>query len=156
MDSLSHLMLAFGGGLLFVLWSKAKIRHYEVAAFAIASTFIDVDHLLPHYGLANTLLLHNLVVAALLSVVTALLFGRARGALASVMLAGHLLFDMVSGLYGIPLLYPLSETTYLIPEAWELWLFGDPSYTVASRTGIALSAYAAVVAAAKAALRPKP
>ena len=147
MDSLTHLVLALAGGYVLVLGRGVRLRPHVVPAAALASLLIDVDHIPPHFGVAHTLVLHNLAFVLVVAALTRLLPGLEIGLLACVMLVGHLLMDMVYGLYGIPLFYPLSAAGVMIPKAWEIWLFGDESYAVVSRTGIGLAIYAAFTSA---------
>jgi len=146
MDSLTHLMLSLAGGYLLAFGLGIKSRPYLVPAGALASLLIDVDHIPAHFGVAHTLALHNLPFVLVAGAFIGVLFGLEAGLVACAMLSGHLLLDMNTGLYGIPVFYPLSKASVMIPESWELWLFSDPSYTVVSRTGIALAAYLGLIA----------
>jgi len=129
---------------------RLRLRPWVVPALAAASLLIDVDHLPPHFGIVHRLVLHNVFFLVFAGAAVGLSFGRSAGLVFGYMLFGHLLFDMVAGLYGVPLLWPLSGADFILPESWEVWLFGDPSYTVVSRVGLALAAYfGAALAAAK-------
>ena len=37
-----------------------------------------------------------------------------------VMMFGQLPFDMLEGMYGVPLFFPFSNELYMIPYAWQL------------------------------------
>lgn len=148
MDTLSHLIFSLAGGYLTAYAAKMKVKAHTVPLLAVASLLIDVDHMLPHLGVTSTLLLHNIAFTALAAYIAYRFIGHDAGVLSAVMLAGHLLLDMNTGIYGIPLLYPITSQLYLIPSTWEFYVFGDPRYTIISRTGIALLLYGAFIAAA--------
>ncbi len=61
------------------------------------------------------------------------------------MLFNHIPFDMVYGMYGVPLFYPLSKKLYMLPPL-ELNLFGRPSNPLVSKYGMALLIYFGTIA----------
>jgi len=147
MDSLTHLILSLAGGYLLACGLRLKLRPQTIPALGAASLLIDVDHLLPHFGIAHTLVLHNVFVVLAAAALVGYFSRKEWGVIFFVMLMGHLFFDMNSGIYGAPLFYPLAKTGFLIPDGWEVWLFNDQRYTVVSKAGISLAAYAGLIAA---------
>ena len=133
--------MSLAGGYLLAYGLGAKLKPYVVPLAALISLLIDVDHLPAHFDVAHTLVLHNLAFVLFAAIIMRILLGWEIGLITGIMLFGHLLLDMNLGLYGIPVFYPLSKMSFMIPESWEVWLFNDQSYTVISRTGIALAAY---------------
>ncbi len=62
---------------------------------------------------------------------------------AMVMLIGHLMADMIIGIYGVPLFFPFYGGLYMIPHSWN-FIEIDHSYVIAP-TGIAVAAYFALI-----------
>ncbi|MFH0862731.1 MAG: hypothetical protein V1875_06865 [Candidatus Altiarchaeota archaeon] len=120
---------------------RLRVGPWVVPVLAAVSLLVDVDHLPPHFGFVHRLVLHNVFFLLFAGAAVGLLLGRGVGLVFAYMLLGHLLFDMVGGMYGVPLMWPLSRADFILPESWEVWLFGDPSYTVVSRMGLAMAAY---------------
>jgi membrane-bound metal-dependent hydrolase YbcI (DUF457 family) len=141
MDPLTHVILSLAGGYLLACGLNLKVEYYTVPLLAVASTLIDVDHLLPVRNITDTLILHNIATVVLATLILRLFSGWNNAVILFIMLVGHLLLDMNTGIYGIPLFYPLSTGTYLIPKGWEIWFLDDSRLTFVSRTGIALSLY---------------
>lgn len=116
---------------------------------------MDLDHLLAYHRLApfkQSLFgnlpspLHNiflvLVVCTALYAFLSLFYRQGRYAYTlalGIMMLGSLVLDMVGGMYGIPLFFPLSERLYQIPNWWRFFPVGH-SYAV-EPLGIALFAY---------------
>jgi hypothetical protein len=148
MDPLTHFIIASAAGYILAGAAGMRIRGYMVPVLAVLALFIDVDHLLPLIGVTRTLVLHNIAFVAAAGLIVYGFAGRDAGIIFSTMLAGHLLFDMNSGIYGIPIAYPLSGRLFLIPKEWELGLFGYSSYPLISRTGLAATFYSIYVLAA--------
>jgi hypothetical protein len=146
MDSLSHLLISLAGGLLIIRFLKIKGGLWKVSVYAILSLLIDVDHILTFFGITKILLLHNLFAITLISAMVWLIRKNDEWLLLWSMLLGHLLMDMHTGVYGIPILLPLSTHNFLIPAFLELWFLGDPSYPIVSKTGIAFFLYGLILA----------
>ncbi|MFC2162147.1 metal-dependent hydrolase [Candidatus Altiarchaeota archaeon] len=146
MDPLTHLLLSLAGGYLLAYGLKLRLHRLTIPVLSLSSLAIDVDHVLPIFDVSKALIFHNLVAIAIFSAVLWLATGWKNGLVLLVMLFGHLVMDMNTGIYGIPLLYPLSSATYLIPESWEVRLMNESSLTVISRTGISLSLYMGFIA----------
>ena len=159
MDPLFHFLISFSGGYVILRELDRKARIKEALALSFISILIDLDHI-PQYAMlllganrsileqllgVKPLIFHNLFTIALIILVSAfLLKGRLKlyGYALSVMIFGHLMFDMVDGL-GVELLFPFSTNLYLIPVSWEL-MITHKSY-VLTIFGIALALYFAAV-----------
>ncbi len=141
MDSLSHLALACAGGYLLYFGMKLKLKGWQVLTLIGLSIIIDIDHLLPKFGIAKTLVFHNLATVCIIAIVAWKLFGKDGALVASVLLFGHILMDTNSGIYGVPFFYPLSRADFLIPTWMEVHMFGDPRYPLITTLGISLAVY---------------
>jgi hypothetical protein len=141
MDPVTHYIVSLAAGYLLVSSLGLKVRRYTVPLLAALALLIDVDHLLPAAGITKNLIFHNIAAVLLAALVVWRIGGRGPAILFSSMLVGHLLFDMNTGMYGVPLLYPLSTVKYMVPHRWEIWLFHDSQYTILSTTGISLAIY---------------
>lgn len=141
MDTLSHLIFSLAGGYMLKKGLMLDSSNLSIFLLALASVSIDVDHSLTFLGLTDTFLLHNLLMVAVFTIITFIAFGGEKALLISTMLYGHMLMDMNTGIYGIPLIYPLSSREFIIPPAWEIVLLGDTRNPVVSRTGISLTLY---------------
>jgi hypothetical protein len=137
MDPVFHFFISFFGGyvILTELYGKPKVKDILILSFL--SVVIEVDHLLP----VSVHVLHN--IFTLLIVVAISLFllrGRMRiyGCVLSVMLLGHLLFDMVEE-SEVALFFPFSRTAYVIPQSWGIML--TPTSYLVDRFGIAMTVY---------------
>jgi membrane-bound metal-dependent hydrolase YbcI (DUF457 family) len=148
MDPVTHFIVSLAAGYLLVLGLGLRIRSYTVPLLGTLALFIDVDHLLPVAGITKTLIFHNIAAVLLAALVVWRIGGRGPAIIFSSMLVGHILLDMNTGIYGVPLLFPLSTTKYLVPDSWEIWLFNDSRYTLLSRTGISLIIYSAYLVGA--------
>lgn len=144
MDTLFHFIFALVGG--YVLVKGLGIRyHLSILIFlSISSLLIDLDHLMTYLGVYEGLKLHNLLIV-LIPVVLFFIFRDIYFAVFSVMLFGHLIADMIYGIYGVPLFYPFSKATYLIPRQWEIYFSNDPTMPLVSTAGIAILIYLAVI-----------
>jgi len=142
LDPLFHYMISLTGGYIIL----KNLNQYNTRALLILSTIslmIDLDHFT---GLGIQVL-HNLTVPALTIVAFIYLHKKKQEKYAAymlaltVMLGGCLLMDMVQGMYGIPLFYPLSSELYLMPASWDITLPWDHTSNIISRHGIALLLY---------------
>ncbi len=167
MDPLFHFLISFSGGYVILRETDKKAGIKEALALSFISILIDLDHI-PHYILVllganqtkleqvlgvKPLIFHNLLTVALIILISAfLLKGKLKlcGYTLSVMIFGHLLFDMVEGL-GVELLFPFSGNLYVIPASLNL-MVTQKSYLI-SVFGIALALYFTAVFLAVLALR---
>jgi membrane-bound metal-dependent hydrolase YbcI (DUF457 family) len=135
-------MISLTGGYI-ILRNLNQYNTRALLALSLTSLLIDVDHFT---GL-STLVIHNITPLALTTLAYIYLHRKKQERYAAytlaftVMLGGHLLMDMVQGMYGIPLLYPLSTELYLMPAGWDLTLPWDNTSNIISRHGIALFLY---------------
>jgi len=145
MDALFHIVMAFVGGVMLLRSLKTNLSMKIILILSLASLVItDADHFLP----VKTPIFHNIFLLVVLPL-PALLYMYSRGkrdyfnyVLALVvMLLGHLLMDMVQGMYGIPLFYPISDELYMMPATWEVALPGEPGSLIISRLAISLLIY---------------
>lgn len=140
MDYLTHITLSIGLGLLMAKHIKKEIPVKTVAILAFFSTTMDIDHPLLLMEWVKTFFLHNIFYALLLSGAAWKIFGREHAIIMLVLATGNLFYDLTSGLYGITILYPLSNRLYMIPDSMQVFLFGDTRNPIASKAGIALLA----------------
>lgn len=140
MDSLFHFVFALVGGYVLVKGLGVKYNPYTLVLLSLSSLLIDLDHLTVFIGLSETLRLHNIFIA-LIPLLFYIIYRNIYFIVFTVMLLGHLIADMVQGMYGIPLFYPLTRTTYLIPKNWEIYLGGDPTSPIVSTFGIGITLY---------------
>ena len=145
MDALFHIILALAGG--YMLAKGMNFRH-NIGILLILSIlslfYTDMDHFIG----AKIPIFHNIFMTILMpAIILVILYlvgmKRLREYLLIliVMLFGHLLYDMVHGIYGIPLFYPFSDQLYLMPANWETTLPWDQTAPLISRLGIASTIY---------------
>jgi len=148
MDVLFHFALSFAGFYILFKGLKVDFRLWEVFGLSMLAGLIDIDHVI--FVLPETAVLHNLTFVLGLPMLLFFIFRYAKMgekgkkfqifALAfSIILIGHLLTDMVTGLSGIPLFSPFYTDLFLIPQNWK-FIEIDHSYVV-TPTGIAVSIY---------------
>lgn len=155
MDPFFHFLISFSGGyvILSELYKKPKMK--EALLLSFLAGFIDLDHLFPSslfFDSVNTgqvslgiHVLHNIFTLLLLFFISAFLLKKTMkvyGHILSVMVCGHLLFDMTSE-FGVFLFFPFSKTLYVIPYAWQIRFVGN-SYFL-NIYGIAIVIYFAAV-----------
>jgi hypothetical protein len=148
MDALFHFAMSFAGGYIVLKGLKADFRLWELFLLSIIAGLIDIDHIT---GLRpEVLIFHNLAFAVGVPLVLIMIFRhykkpklQAFSLAAMVMLIGHLLADMITGMYGVPLLFPLYGGLFMIPQSWN-FIEIDHSYVIAP-AGIAVAAYFAIV-----------
>lgn len=140
MDTLFHFVFALVGGYVLVKGLGIRFNPKILVLLSLLSLLIDMDHLMVFMGLSKTLRLHNLFVVCI-PIFLFFIFRTIYFPIFSVMLFGHLIADMVQGIYGVPLFYPFSETMYLIPKNWEIYLGGDPTSPIVSTFGIGIAVY---------------
>jgi|GEM_PF-1138625 len=161
MDVLFHFVMSFAGG--YVLLKGIRSGRYfgwgKLFLLSFLVGMIDLEHLTNHTP--ENVLTHSLIFMLGLPLLLFLAFRfadsrisksgekderfkglQAYSLVAMVMLIGHLLADMISGIYGIPLLYPLSTRLFLLPYSWNIAYSG--SYVIANE-GIAVALYFALV-----------
>ena len=135
-------MISLTGGYI-ILQNLKQYNTLALLILSLISLMVDVDHFT---GL-STLVIHNITVLALTTVAYIYLRRKKQERYAAymlalaVMLGGHLLTDMTQGMYGIPLLYPLSSELYMMPARWDITLPWDYTSNIISRQGIALLIY---------------
>jgi len=155
-------VLNFLGGYVFLREARADFRLPYLFILAPLSTIMDLDHALNYHRikpLKQALFghlqspLHNLLFVLAACVLLYLFLRllqlpgrRMYPAALGVMMLGSLVFDMVGGMYGVPLFFPLSDRLYQIPHWWRFIPVGH-SYAV-EPMGIALAAYFSMVAIA--------
>ena len=145
MDALFHIVLALAGG--YMLAKGMDFRYDARILFILpilSLLYTDLDHFIG----AKIPIFHNIFLTILIpSIFLILLYSIGMKRIATyilmliVMLFGHLLYDMVTGLYGIPLFYPLSDRLYLMPGSWETTLPWDSTSPLITRLGIASMIY---------------
>jgi hypothetical protein len=148
MDALFHLAMSFAGGYILLKGLKVDFRLRELFLLSIIAGLIDVDHIT---GLRpEVLLLHNLIFVIGVPLALMLIFRhykkpkhQAFSFAVMIMLIGHLLADMIVGMYGVPLFFPLYGRLFMIPQSWN-FIEIDHSYVIAP-AGIAVAAYFALV-----------
>ncbi len=135
-------MISFTGGYI-ILQNINQYNRKTLLVLSIIPLMLDLDHFT---GLGIQVL-HNVTVLALASAAFIYLHKKKQEKYAAymlaltVMLGGQLLMDTVQGMYGIPLLYPLSERLYMMPASWDITLPWDHTSSIMSRYGIALLLY---------------
>jgi len=139
-------MISLSGGYILL---KA-LNQYDTRILMLLSIFSllpDLDHFIGQ----KIPILHNLSIILLLLAASIILYKKKQITHANylitltVMLTGHLLMDMVGGLYGIPLLYPLNSELILMPAGWDKTLPWDDTSNIISRLGIAMLLYYGLV-----------
>ncbi len=145
MDSLFHFVLSLAGGFVFLELLKVKYQPWHLVAISFVSLFIDIQHLFEAF---NIPVIFHAFYFALIPLAAAAYFRSAKqprlffySIALSLMLFGHLFADMISGMYGVPLLYPLSHTLFMLPAG--LVFFG--SSPVIGSAGIAMALYFALI-----------
>ena len=146
MDTLFHFVLALAGGYMLVKGLGVRYNLIVIVFLASLSILIDIDHFIG----VKIPIFHNIFLAIIFPGILLLIvyfYNKEWIELQvylfvfMIMLFGHLLADMIIGMYGIPLLYPLSNTLYMIPRSWEVYLGNDPGSPLASTFGIAMAIY---------------
>jgi hypothetical protein len=148
MDALFHLVIAITGGYLLAGSLRMKNSSLAIISLSVLSMLPDLEHLTEYIGIRLSIVLHSIFIILIpMLIYAALLFTkkwkeqRNYLLILSVLLFGHLIMDTVSGMNGIELFYPLSHRSYLMPEAWEIYLFGNHDKPLASTYGIGLAVY---------------
>lgn len=155
MDILFHFYLAAAAGAL-VTYVRGFRRSVKTILFlAGVSCFIDVDHLLLFADIPLPVL-HNVFFISLAGIATYYLttwikqdatFAHDVAVVFYVMLWGQILADTSYGLYGVPLLFPLSTTRFEIPRFFEQNISATIMSPPVTRLSVALTLYLAVIAA---------
>ncbi len=123
MDFLFHLSLAVAGGYVFLNASGTGVKYWHVVALGLAAQFPDLMHFVGRIEF-----LHNVFVFIPLFLILFYFAAKKKipvtmHAFAFIlMVAGHMLFDMVFGT-GIALFYPLSTRLYVLPQ-FGLCMYG--------------------------------
>lgn len=141
MDPVFHFFISFFGGYVILAEVYKKVSMKDLLILSFLSVVIEVDHLLP----VSVHVLHNIfTVLIVLLIAVFLLKDRMKvyGYVLSVMLIGHLLFDMVEE-SEVALFFPFSRTAYVIPQNWGIML--TPTWYLADNFGIVITIYAIVV-----------
>jgi membrane-bound metal-dependent hydrolase YbcI (DUF457 family) len=148
MDALFHLVIAITGGFLLAEGLRMRYNRLVLISLSVLSMLPDLQHLIEYAGIKQNIELHSIFIAVIPLIIYAVLFFSKKWKeqrnyllIFSVMLFGHLIMDTVSGINGIVLFYPLSSRSYLMPETWEVNLFGNPDKPLASTYGIGLAVY---------------
>lgn len=152
MDALFHLIFSLAGGFILSENLKTKNRVLVIPLLSILSLFPDIEHIISASTTDSLIRFHGLYI--ILIPLTAYLVLEATKKhsetkknllIFTVMITGHLIMDTVSGMYGVYLLYPFNEKTYLIPKNWEIYLLGDETKPLASTYGIGAAIYFGLV-----------
>lgn len=156
MDALFHFVFQLVGGYVLIKGLNARFNIFILIFLAFCSLLVDVEHVLPHLAsiippldFLDHIKFHTIFIVFIPLLILSVLYFIKKGTgelysylLAfSVMLLGHLIADMITGMYGIPLFYPFSDTLYMIPKSWEVPFFGDPYMFIVSTYGIAMLIY---------------
>lgn len=155
------------GGYVFLKGAGMRFKTWHLFLLLPLSMLMDLDHVLSYYRLQplkHELLgnlpspMHNiflvLAVCAALYAFLSLFDRQSRRTYTlalMVMMLGSLIFDMVGGMYGVPLFFPLSDKLYQIPNWWRFFPVGH-SYAI-EPIGIALFIYFSVVGLSAALVR---
>lgn len=131
MDALFHLAMTFAGGYMLLRGLGVPFRWRELFLLSFIAGMIDTDHFYRPFG-EQYLLFHNLFFITIVPLAAYLAFthfGRKKLALYSLFMpvfwTGHLLMDMIEGMYGVTLLFPLSTQMFLLPDWMNIWSFGS-------------------------------
>ncbi|MBN2250816.1 MAG: metal-dependent hydrolase [Candidatus Altiarchaeota archaeon] len=147
MDALYHVVFSLAGGFILARGLGINAGPLELGTLALFSMLPDLDHLTGYTRLhTGFIILLPLIPYAILRIRDAYREKRGLLLILAVMLYGHLLMDMVQGLYGVALFYPLTETLYLIPGRWEVYLDGDPTKPIVGTHGIGAALYFGLIA----------
>jgi len=137
MDPLFHFFISFSGGyvVLAELYRKPKVKETLILSFL--SVLIEIDHIFP----VRVHVFHNIFILLVLLAISIFLLKdmmKVYGYLLSVMVFGHLLFDMVDE-SEVSLFFPFSRTAYTIPRSWGIML--TPTSYLVNNFGIAIALY---------------
>jgi membrane-bound metal-dependent hydrolase YbcI (DUF457 family) len=156
MDFLFHFVISLVGGFVFLELTKTKYSPFHLLALTLLSLSIDVQHLFEAFNVYPVF--HAVYFALIPSAAALFFFSRKQMQLAayslalSLMLFGHLLSDMIQGLYGVPLLYPLSRHLFMLPNDLSFILPSDAacfqSSPIIGAAGLAMALYFGLVFAA--------
>jgi len=120
MDVLFHFVISLVGGFVFLELTKTRYHPLHLLAITFLSLSIDVQHLLEAINIP--FIFHGIYFVLIPSAAALFFFSRKQMQLAvyssalSLMLFGHLLSDMIQGLYGVPLFYPISNHLFMLPN----------------------------------------
>jgi hypothetical protein len=144
MDALFHFAMSFAGGYILMKGMNADFRLRHLFLLSLVAGLIDIDHIISI--IPKTMIAHNLLFIIGLPLIFFHIFRLMKkqrmqvfSLVLIVMWIGHLLADMISGMYGVPLFYPLSGGLFLIPPAWN-FIEIDHSFVIAP-AGIAIGIY---------------
>ncbi len=155
MDVLFHFYLAAAAGALVTYLRGFRLSAKTIAFLAAASCLIDVDHLLLFVDIRLPVL-HNVFFISAVGVGTYYLtrwaktdsaFAHDVAVVFYAMLWGQLLADTSYGLYGVPLVFPLSTTSFEVPRFFEQNISATIMSPPVTRLSVALTLYLAVIAA---------
>jgi len=145
MDALFHIVIAYVGGIILLKNLNVDFNLWVVFMLSVISLIVtDIDHFID----TEIPIFHNIFLLIIFPTIILLyLHSREKYNYFNyrltliVMFIGHLLTDMVEGMYGIPLFYPVSNRLYMIPEWLEIYLPLNHASWIVSRLGIALFLY---------------
>ena len=124
MQPIIHFLLSILAGIGVGLHLESKIKKALLILFlALATTSIDLDHLLPIYQESGIKILHNMFVFVVIPVALFLIFyvyEHGKGStikqrtclLLCVMFVGHMFTDSISD--GLPIYYPFQSDTFMV------------------------------------------
>ena len=144
MDALFHVTMTFAGGYMLLRGLDVRFRWRELFVLSIIGGAIDLDHFYRPFG--EMLLFHNVFFITLVPLAFFLVFrhfGRPKLAMYSsfmvVFWIGHLLADMISGMYGVYLFFPFYNASFYLPGWMNIWRVGT-TYAVET-AGFAVAIY---------------
>jgi len=144
MDALFHFAMSFAGGYILLKGLRVDFRWRDLFLLSVLAGLIDLDHIIS--VLPQTLIVHNLTFVLGLPLLLFLVFRYMKrdklqvySLVVMVMLIGHLLADMITGVYGVPLFFPFYSRLFMIPHTWN-FIEVDHSYVIAP-AGIAVALY---------------
>ncbi len=152
MDTLSHFILGFLGGLAMGLHRKHKVTY--IAFISFLAVLIDLDHFLvplgygTEYRSMHTVYITILMPLLLFFISAYLERGKQTARfqtfflLLTVMLSGHVIADMIYG--PVKILYPFSSQGYTIPKI-DIQATSDFQSQIIGPTGIGMAAYAILI-----------
>ncbi|PKP54472.1 MAG: hypothetical protein CVT90_01105 [Candidatus Altiarchaeales archaeon HGW-Altiarchaeales-3] len=149
MDALFHFIFALAGGYILLKGLNIKFNSFILIFLALCSLLIDIEHVFELMGIFEYIKLHTLITITIPLLILMIFYLMKKGSYElygylltlSVMLFGAVVADMIKGMYGVPLFYPLSDTLYMIPKNREIYFLNKPGMPIVSVYGIAMLIY---------------
>jgi hypothetical protein len=128
MDALFHFAMSFAGGYILMKGMNADFRLRHLFLLSLVAGLIDIDHIISI--IPKTMIAHNLLFIIGLPLIFFHIFRLMKkqrmqvfSLVLIVMWIGHLLADMISGMYGVPLFYPLSHSFVIAPAGIAIGIY---------------------------------